>query len=382
MEALLGGRADERCDAVVIVPARNEERHLRAAVNALAQQKATDGRSIPRSSFEVLLLLNNCSDRSAVLARELAREHTDEVQLHILERALGPDEAHVGMARRLLMDTAWQRLEGRPGGAILSTDADTMVAPDWLAQNLKALRSADVVGGEICWAEGELEQLPAGVRQAYRRDRELQALVAEVESLLDPVPEDPWPRHLHTFGASLACTAQAYAAAGGLPVQPALEDAEFVRQARRAGARVRHEPRVRVYTSGRLHGQVEVGLSGQLREWKRLSDAGLDHTVPSAELILHRANWIGAVRRYATTQRVEELQLLPEMCRGEVRHLAGEEHAPARLIERCADVVEGAFQGAREGEVEEQLCRLRAELEQLRLETRHRDEEQLVTAVD
>ena len=118
-----------------------------------------------------------------------------------LERMLAPEDAHVGTARRWLMDTAWRRLEGVAGGVILSTDADTLVAPDWVARNLAALDAgADAVGGAIGLRAGEIEAMEAGARRAYVRDRRYQALVARLEDKLDPQPGDPWPRHLEHFG--------------------------------------------------------------------------------------------------------------------------------------------------------------------------------------
>ncbi len=318
------------------------------------------------SVFEVLLLLNNCEDGSAELAASLQRELRDRLQLHVVAREFAPREAHVGMARRLLMDTAWERLSPRTHGAILSTDADTIVAPDWVRENLRALQRVDVVGGEICWAAGELEHLPPMVRRAYLTDRRLQAMVAEIESLLDPLPEDPWPRHMHAFGASLACTTEAYAAAGGLPILPALEDVEFVARARAVGARVRHAMSVRVYTSSRMHGKVDVGLSGQLREWKAITDAGHEHWVPSAELIVHRALWAGAIRRFAMTGRGDDLKLLPTVCQQEVRLLAEEETRPACVVARCAALIENGFDGERQAEVGEVLRKLTRHLEAMR----------------
>jgi hypothetical protein len=299
-DPLLDGAAEPGCRAVVIVPARNEEASIAATLDALDAQVDLEGAPLDRASFEILLLLNNCTDATAAVTSKWRADHP-QTRLHVAERTLAPHEAFVGTARRLLMDTAWRRLSGRPGvRGILSTDSDTQVGADWVAQNLAVLeRGADAVGGVIALMKGELQALPAPVRRAYLRDRRYQGLVAQLEDRLDPQDGDPWPRHLNHFGASLACTPEIYACAGGMPAVTPLEDVAFVGQLRRVGARLRHHPEVKVYTSSRLHGRVEVGLSGQLRMWNEMSERGDEHQVQSAEWLSHRFRTLRRLRKEA-----------------------------------------------------------------------------------
>jgi hypothetical protein len=352
--ALLDSPAAPRCRATVIVPARNEEASLPAALNALARQ-APAGLGRPGcceewdwSCYEVLLLLNNCTDESAGAARAWALRHPG-FQLQVVERTLPPEQAHVGTARRMLMDTAWHRLRGRSGAAMLSTDADTVVAKDWIAQNLAALeRGADAVGGMIALKPGDLEKLPEGARRGYLRDRRYQRLVAQLEDRLDPQACDPWPRHLQHFGASLACTPEIYARAGGLPAVKPLEDVAFVNQLRRAGARLRHEPKVKVYTSSRLHGRAEVGLSGQLSLWQRMSDSGEEHRVLSAAWLEHRFRTLRGLRQFYGGGCAEPL---PEGWMERLREVRARELGVEEfLVEiECERLIEETFHGEREG---------------------------------
>src|SRR5579875_3250180 len=233
---LLAGSAAATCRACVTIPAKDEADSLSRCLDALASQVDLSHTPLPSCTFEILLLLNNCNDRSAEVAREWSTCHP-EVVLHITERVLPPEQAHVGTARRLLMDTAFQRLQGSPHAltAILSTDADSTVAPDWIAQNLSALEhGAEVVGGLVDLLPEELERLSPQVRHCCRQDRRYAQLIAHLEDLLDPQEGDPWPRHLDHFGSSLACTPAAYAYAGGMPAVSPLEDEAFIDRVRRA----------------------------------------------------------------------------------------------------------------------------------------------------
>ena len=273
----------------MVIPVRNEQQTLRKTLTALCSQQASPSTFIPYDEYEVIVLLNNCTDASLAVARQFQREHPP-FRLHLVERELAPHIAHVGTARGMLMDEASRRFlqAGKPRGVIASTDGDTVVAPDWLYQMLQAMdNGCDAVGGTISIAKHEQEKLKAGTRAAYLYDRGYQHLVAHLEALLDPVPHDPWPRHNQHFGASLACTVASYLKAGKMPRVPQLEDVALVEALERVDARIRHSPQVRVTTSARLRGRVEVGLSWQLRVWQDHSQKRTLPQVPSGAFLEH-----------------------------------------------------------------------------------------------
>ena len=88
---------------------------------------------------------------TADVARRLARS-SPGVPIHVVEIDFPVGEAHVGAARRLAMDEACQRLLtlGRTDGIIATTDADTVVAPTWLAAIMRECeRGVEAVGGRI-----------------------------------------------------------------------------------------------------------------------------------------------------------------------------------------------------------------------------------------
>ncbi|SET84105.1 glycosyltransferase [Hymenobacter actinosclerus] len=302
--------------ASIIIPAKDEAEALPATLAALAAQTNEQGQPLPTGCFEVLVLANNCTDGTAAAVRAFAATHP-ALALYVAELTLPPAEAHVGRARRLLMDEAAHRLEqaGQSGAAIISTDADTRVAPDWLAATLRELaRGTDAVAGRILMEE---TSRACPVRRCQLQDATYQLLRARLETQLDPQPHDPWPRHHQHFGASLAVTVAAYRQVGGLPVVPFLEDEALYQALLRHDLRVRHSPAVRVFTSGRQQGRVAVGLSWQLREWARLGQQQL--LVPDPAALVHelrlrrrlRAQWQLAQSGGSVSQAALGLEQVP-----------------------------------------------------------------------
>ena len=355
-EALVEGTAKPGCRVVVALPARNEETTLAGTLDALRAQVDLAGRPLQPEAFEVLLLLNNCSDRSAAVAREWQTAHP-EMTVHCCERELPRPAAHIGTVRKLLMDTAWRRLQGRQEVcAIVSTDSDSYAAPDWIARTLQAIeQGADAVGGELRLIGNDYERLPEGVRAAYAADRRYQYLVAEMEDVFDPQAGDAWPRHLEHFGASLACTPEIYARAGGMPAVAELEDVAFVDSLRRVDARLRHEPRVVVYTSARLDGRIATGLAGQLRCWQRMHEAGEEHRVLSAEWLQHRFQTLRCLRDFHATGDALPCQEMAATWAMRVRKARAQCRGVGAFLALvdCDRLMEETFLGEREGNVGE-----------------------------
>ncbi len=147
-------------------------------------------------------------------------------------------------------------------GILISTDADSVPAPGWLAANLRALGHADVVAGRIV-RHGSACAVQDRVERYY------DALFA-LRRRLDPVAWEASFTHHYASGASLAFRAETYAALGGFEPVPSGEDGRLVDAAHRAGWRVRRDAAVVVETSSRRHGRAQGGLADHLR--------ALDHT--------------------------------------------------------------------------------------------------------
>jgi GT2 family glycosyltransferase len=234
----------------VVVPARNEEGLVGACLRALAQQ---DG--VSYEEYEILLVLDGCTDGTGGGAREVTASYPS-LRLYLLD---GPGKGP-GHARRTGMDAACDRLHavGRPHALISSTDADTVVAPDWISAQLAAAeRGARAIGGRIELADdGSVSKalLEWHLARGDSRHRKL---------LSEPVPSGT-TEHWQFSGASMTLTAAVYREVGGLEPREALEDEQLEDALRRHGVPIERLLSVRVVTSARLAGRAGRGLAHDL----------------------------------------------------------------------------------------------------------------------
>lgn len=238
--------------ACVVVPARNEEDLILACLRALAMQER-----VSPLEYEVLLILDGCEDDTENRVRGFAAQNPS-LRLHLLD---GPGKGS-GHARRVGMDAACECLLelGRPDGLIASTDADTVVAPDWLAAQLDAAaRGSRAIGGRISLLDdGTLpEHIIAWHAERGRRRR---------ENLLARPDNTGATEHWQFSGASMSLTAETYREVGGLEPVTALEDEALGGVLCRRGIPIDRLLSVRVTTSARLVGRAERGLAHDLAE--------------------------------------------------------------------------------------------------------------------
>jgi glycosyltransferase involved in cell wall biosynthesis len=250
---------DSELCAVVVVPARDEQERIAACIAALGDQQA-----VSWEQYEVIVILDGCTDATAEVTRRIAGE-TPGLRLHQIELTAPQG---VGRARRLGMDLACERLLslGHENGLIASTDADSVVARDWLCAQLELLGSgAEAIGGRIELDVQETETLvpealamrERAVAARTRRAVRLSATPAVIE-------------HHQFSGASLALTAAAYVRCGGLPVRAALEDEALEHALVHQGVAIHRSDRVRVRTSARTSGRAPRGLAHDLAsaDWR------------------------------------------------------------------------------------------------------------------
>jgi GT2 family glycosyltransferase len=270
-------------EPIVCIPARNEADRLPSLLRSLQRQTWLRTRSAP---LQAVLVLNNCEDESRAILQERAGEWS-QLALHLIEIKFAPENAHVGSARRLAMDTA--AALACKNSVLLTTDADAIPRDDWIDANLRAFNGgADLVGGYLVGDKDEEALLGAGFVRRAARHLYYAKLVDRLTCLLNPVPHDPWPRHSDHTGASLAVRGEVYRAVGGMPALPFREDLAFVERACRAGYRLRHALDVQVKVSARLDGRAAGGMADCLKAWLAAEEGGRPHLVEDPHAIVLR----------------------------------------------------------------------------------------------
>jgi cellulose synthase/poly-beta-1,6-N-acetylglucosamine synthase-like glycosyltransferase len=239
----------------IAVPARDEADAIGACVNRL-RGLDRDRRHEPPI---IVVAANNCHDQTA----SIAAAH-GAIALSV---TLPPERAHAGWARRVALEAAASLLEA-PGDLLLCTDADTLVATDWLARTIDHIDAGwDAVAG--------LARLdPRELRRLTKPHRRRLAMITRYAKALDYLKarqdgSEPWPRHFYEGGASMAVTLRAFRGIGAPPTPRVGEDKALFEAIRRRGGRVRHPLDVKVITSARLAGRAEGGASDTLALWGR-----------------------------------------------------------------------------------------------------------------
>src|SRR3984957_18990467 len=289
---------------IVAIPVKDEEERLPACFCALAHQIDRSGRPIPPALVRVALFANNCTDGSAGLARELGTSW--RLDIRVVEASLPPGAAHAGNARRAAMDIAeaWLMEGGEKDGVILTTDADSQVAPNWIAQNLAAFGAgAEAVLGRID-LDSEGKFLPDALHRRGQLEDTYEGLLTELSWLLDPLEHNPWPHHAPISGASLGVTRAAYCRAGRLPRVPLGEDKALIALLSRQDAKIRYCPAAHVITSGRTDGRAPGGVADTLAIRSKEPEAFCDDALEPFRTAFARALWRGRLRRLHAAGRL------------------------------------------------------------------------------
>jgi Glycosyl transferase family 2 len=271
-------------EVAVAVPACNESERIEACVAALDRS----ARRARPSRVAVTLFVNNSGDATAAIARAMRPKH---LRLTVVETELAPDEAHAGGARRAALDLALNGLA--EDGVLMTTDADSCVHRDWISANLAEVEAgADVVAGAVTFLPDARVAVPPARNAEWR----LAQVHARLHSLLDPRPQARWPTHIWAWGASLAVTARAYRAVGGLPSLPLAEDRALVDLLEVHGFGVRRSHAPVVYTSPRRRGRAPGGFADLLASYVDDDGGPCDAALEPTANLVRRLAWRAHLR--------------------------------------------------------------------------------------
>jgi len=213
----------------VVIPAHNEEDLLPSCLAAVRMA----ARMLPQTAVHVVVVADACTDRTVPRARQ-----GGAVVVDVQARC-------VGAARRAGMSEVLSRTRHLDPGSVwlATTDADSLVPPEWLALHLRyAAAGWDAVAGTVAvtdWAEHP-RGLPPLFQQHYRTGPGV---------------------HPHVHGANLGFSASAYLAAGGFRPRRTAEDHALVDALAAAGRRILRTTEVSVLTSARRQARAPRGFS-------------------------------------------------------------------------------------------------------------------------
>ena len=217
----------------VVVPARDEELLLPECLRALGVAREVLVQARPDVAVTLLVVLDSCLDGSdAVVGR-----YPDVETLVASAGRVGAARA-AGAARVLLRSGRLDRLW------LASTDADTLVPPGWLLD-------------QVALAEGGLD-LVLGTVEPQEVDGQLLGRWRQRHRLRDG--------HPHVHGANLGVRASRYVQVGGFAGVALHEDVRLAEAVKATGAPWVATDATRVRTAGRLDGRVAGGFATYLRD--------------------------------------------------------------------------------------------------------------------
>lgn len=285
-----GPRVGPSC--AIAIPVRNEAESIARCLDAIERADQADACLVA-----TVLVLNGCTD--ATWDAVAAWTESSTLPVLMVEVTLAPQMNHAGGARAVALQLALQTLPGKPGGIVLTTDADSQVPTDWLARAVIGISGGcDVIAGDFDIEAASLARWPSALRRRVSIEDCYARLLDEVDALCDPVPHNPWPTHRRCSGANLVFRADALAAFDTLPAPPCGEDRALVAACLARDMRVRHDPQLRVQTSGRLKGRAAGGMAETLRMQDVRRESPCDPLLEAFAPHVHRALVRSRLRRH------------------------------------------------------------------------------------
>jgi glycosyltransferase involved in cell wall biosynthesis len=208
----------------VVVPAHNEAECLGACIVSI--QEAATSHALRGEAVQIFVCADACTDDSVSIAMRLGAS------------VFSLNERNVGAARAVGAQAALDR-----GARWLAfTDADSVVAPDWLAAQLAL--NADAVCGTV--AISDWGDYGTDMRRHYSRT------YTDADN------------HRHIHGANLGVSALAYRRAGGFLPLVSSEDVALVDALQACGANIAWSAKPRVTTSARRDFRAPDGFGATL----------------------------------------------------------------------------------------------------------------------
>jgi glycosyltransferase involved in cell wall biosynthesis len=217
----------------VVVPAHDEEQHIGDCLQAL--RMATRCPQLNGEKVLIVVALDACTDQTERIARSWGAA------------TIAVDARNVGIARargaKHALDAGAKHALDAGARWLAFTDADSIVAPDWLSAQLA--QHSDAVCGTI------------EVRDWGSYGESMRLHHAETYTDADG--------HRHIHGANFGVTAEAYEGVGGFQPLISSEDVALVEALHLSGASIAWSAAPRVVTSARREYRAPGGFGETLR---------------------------------------------------------------------------------------------------------------------
>jgi hypothetical protein len=243
----------------VAIPVKNEDQYLGQCLDAL-------DRAAGRFSGKVVIvaMANDCTDGTIEILKTWRPSHATLAWSAV---SLLPGARHAGWARRLALDAGADLLTHHTD-LLLSTDADTNVAADWIVRIVAHIDAGnDAVAGRALTLKADRASLGTTARRRLDQLGRYYTALDYLRARAGTEAHDPWPRHFYEGGASIAVTHAMYRRIGGAPTPSVAEDRALFDRIRTHGGQVRHPLNVRVFTSCRISGRAPGGMADAVARW-------------------------------------------------------------------------------------------------------------------
>jgi glycosyltransferase involved in cell wall biosynthesis len=233
--------------------------------------------SPPGVRWEILVVVNfpeNASHEIVELSRQTMAQvalasqglHRSDVTIHALWLpALPKKHAGVGLARKSGMDEAIRRFNvlNRPEGILVSFDADSACAPDYLSEIVAFYNAHPQAQTANIYFEHPLEG--ALEPDCYRSIAEYELYLRYIRLAIE---RSGHPHAIHTVGSSFSLRAQTYVRANGMGRYQAGEDFYFLHKCVQLGQFYEINTTA-VYPSSRESDRVAFGTGATIRKQLR-----------------------------------------------------------------------------------------------------------------
>ena len=266
---LLKSEPDVDCGVIIVIPCFREP-HILQTLDSLTKC------DLPNQKVEVIVLVNH-SEVAPAETKAYNINTTREIESWIINEknskfkfyVIGPVElprkwAGVGLARKSGMDEALHRfnLLGKQNGIIVSLDADTLVAPNYLVEIENHFKNNRKDVGVTISFQHQTEGL---------EKKQLQGILLYEKYLLyyrNALGFIGYPNPMFTIGSAFAVTASGYIKRGGMTRRQAGEDFYFLQTLAQVG-NVGEITTTNVYPSARLSDRIPFGTGPILAKWMK-----------------------------------------------------------------------------------------------------------------